>query len=181
MLWTLPGGGTVAGEEVSLPVVPGVRTVTLTVTDPTGKSATATRTFGEPAPTPAPTPSPSPTPTPSPAPQPAPSPRPQPEPGPSGGGTAPAPLLADAAVKVRRHRATLRLTAARPVALAVRVQRRRGGRWRTARRITRELPAGAARVRLGRKPLARGRWRARVTATAGPERTTATARFRISA
>jgi hypothetical protein len=78
----------------------------------------------------------------------------------TGGGDTTAPAITDLAVKRRPRR--VRFALGEPARVTITVARRRGGRWLRVKVVTREAPAGAARVRLG--VLRPGRYRVGVHA-----------------
>jgi hypothetical protein len=78
---------------------------------------------------------------------------------PPAGDTTP-PAITELAVKRRPRR--VRFVLSEPARATITVARRRGGRWRGVKVVTREAPAGAARVRL--RSLSPGRYRVGVQA-----------------
>ena len=90
-----------------------------------------------------------------------------------------APRLRRLRVRIRRHRAVVLFRLSEPARVALRLDRRRGGRFHTIRRTGwRALTAGERRLRLGK--LRAGRYRLRVLARdAAGNRRIAIIRFRV--
>lgn len=159
--WSLPGGGTAETASVTLTLPEGQHEYALTVTDPTGQTATAQGTLSV-RPAAAPTPAP-----------------------PSTGSAlrpATAALLADVRVTPTRVRhgsaPALKLRLGRRALVIARVQRRSDGRWRAVARLERTLGSGDRRLRLPRAAR-RGRWRVLISARAGTAVATARAAYRV--
>jgi hypothetical protein len=75
-----------------------------------------------------------------------------------------APRLTDARLRLRRGAPTLSVTASEAASLAIRLQRRVDGRWRTVRTLTKAVAAGSHRIKLARR-VSTGKHRALVVAT----------------
>jgi hypothetical protein len=158
--WSLPGGGTADTASVTLTLPEGQHEYALTVTDPTGQTATVHGTLTvRPAPAAAPAPA-------------------------TGSSLRPAAVALLSNVRVAAGRGgggsapALKLRLGRKAVVTARVQRRSGGRWRPVARRARTLAGGDRRLRLPRATR-RGRWRVLVSARAGDAVATARATYRV--